>query len=129
MLCGLSIHGTFLVNVLCMLAKTECVFFICRMQFSLSIYPLGRAYELCCLHLLYSNFCLLELSATERGVLKLKSPTMTMDLMTCNFFFFIYFRAISLRDSGLLYLPAELLLLCNNPLYSRHTFWLKICFV
>lgn len=57
------------------------------------IHPFGQAYEFCCSHLLYSsNFCLLELSITEKDVLK--SPTMTMGLLTCNFFLYIFWDYI-----------------------------------
>lgn len=124
LLCGLSIHDTFLVNV-CAWKDWMCFLYLLDAVFS--IYPLGWVYELCRLHLLYSNFCLLELSVTERCV-KIKISHYDHDCWLV-IFFFIYFRTISLRYSGLLHLPGELLLLCNNPLYSRHTFWLKIYFV
>lgn len=65
----------------------------CMLDAGFCIYPLGQAYEQYCLHLLYSsNFCLLELSVTERVVLK--SHTMTMDLLTYNFILYVFWSYI-----------------------------------
>lgn len=119
---ALSVCGPFLANVLYVLEKIECISTICWMQVSLCIHWVRLVNGV--VHI----FCIILIFATlsyqlMRGMFKISHYD--HGYFDLHVFFFMYFGAISLRPlgSGMLHLPGELCLLCNNCLYLKHAFF------